>query len=128
MSEKDLVQQVATYLQLQYRDLIYRFDLAADLRMTIGQATRNKRLHPRRGYPDLFIAKPVGKYHGLFIELKEANIYKKDGSFRTSEHLQEQQAMLSELNSQGYYACFCIGFDEVKQTVDKYFKNSVDNN
>lgn len=55
-SEHKLYEQIARYLQLQYPDVIYRFDLAADLKLTPGQAAKHHRLHPERGYPDLFIA------------------------------------------------------------------------
>lgn len=55
-SEHNLYKQIARYLQLQYPNIIYRFDIAADLKLTPGQAAKHKRLHPERGYPDLFIA------------------------------------------------------------------------
>lgn len=58
MSEHQLYEKVARYLQIHYPDVIYRFDLAADLKLTVGQASKHKRLHPKRGYPDLFIAEP----------------------------------------------------------------------
>ena len=82
-SEDLLREQVAQYLQMQYPGVIYRFDLAADLKLTMGQAKKHKRLHPMRGYPDLFIAKAAPRcidgswnyeYHGLFIELKRQPI------------------------------------------------------
>ena len=99
-SEHNLDEQIARYLQLQYPYVIYRFDIAADLKLTPGQAAKHKRLHPERGYPDLFIAEPkVAKtrcrvltdeertelekgmefirvkiqqnYHGLYLEIKK---------------------------------------------------------
>ena len=87
-SEHNLYEQIARYLQLQYPDVIYRFDIAADLKLTMGQAAKHKKLHPERGYPDLFIAKPKdvkiitkleGGYNyveiktlgGLYIEIKK---------------------------------------------------------
>ena len=85
-SEHKLYEQIARYLQLQYPDVIYRFDLAADLKLTPGQATKHHRLHPERGYPDLFIAESSenvnskdwngivrewGFYFGLYIEIKK---------------------------------------------------------
>lgn len=55
-SEHNLYEQIARYLQLQYPNVIYRFDLAADIKLTPGQAAKHHRLHPERGYPDLLIA------------------------------------------------------------------------
>lgn len=127
--EHQLYEQIATYLQLQYPNVIYRFDLAADLKLTMGQAAKHKRLHPKRGYPDLFIAEykvdhwsGVPKYYGLFLELKaDGNSpYKKDGTLKKDEHLEEQENMLEALRSRGYMAKFATGFDEAKQIIDDY--------
>lgn len=102
-SEHNLYEQIARYLQLQYPNIIYRFDIAADLKLTPGQAAKHKRLHPERGYPDLFIAEsstniwhsPVrewGLHFGLYLEIKtESNSpYKKDGTLKKDKHLEEQ--------------------------------------
>lgn len=94
-SEHNLYEQIARYLQLQYPNVIYRFDVGSDLKLTPGQAAKHKRLHPERGYPDLFIAEssmniwdnPVrewGIHFGLYLEIKtESNSpYKKDGTLK----------------------------------------------
>lgn len=41
-SEHSLYEQIARYLQLQYPDVIYRFDIAADLKLTPGQAAKTR--------------------------------------------------------------------------------------
>lgn len=85
-SEHNLYEQIAYHLQTQYPDVIYRFDLAADLKLTPGQAAKHHRLHQKRGYPDLLIAESSenvnskdwnsivrewGFYFGLYIEIKK---------------------------------------------------------
>ena len=112
--EAELRRMLARWLQYQYPNVIYRFDLAADLKLTMGQARKHKELHPKRGYPDLFIAEPRGKYHGMYVELKaDGNSpYKRNGELKKSEHLIEQEVMLNKLNSRGYAAEFACGFDE----------------
>lgn len=139
-SEHSLYEQIARYLQLQYPDVIYRFDIAADLKLTMGQAVKHKRLHPERGYPDLFIAKtkeikvktvlgggyslveikPLG---GLYIEIKKdgEKLTKKDGSWRTP-HIAEQAEALEKLRARGYKAEFGVGFSECKQIIDEYLR------
>lgn len=132
MAEKDLALQIAQYIQLQYPNIVYRFDLAADIKMTIGQAMRNKRLHPFRGYPDLFIAYSIHNhdenklFNGLFLELKKegVTIYKKDGAFRNDEHLLEQAKFLEKLRKFGYVAEFVVGFDQAKGIIDWYLKGA----
>lgn len=133
MREHDLYKMVADYLRYQYPTVIYRFDLAADLKLTMGQARKHKRLQHYRGYPDLFIAETVivkkkdGTYEGLsglFVELKRegTRIFKKDGKLVADEHIREQFDMLHDLRARGYAAEFACGFDEAKKLIDDYMK------
>ena len=132
MKEHDIYTQIAQYLQYSYKGIIYRFDLAADLKLSIGQARKHKALHPTRGYPDLFIAEPrlvvtddmTDYIHGLFIELKRpgVKIFKKDGTLVASQHIREQYDMLEQLRQRGYKAEFACGFDEAKKLIDGYLK------
>ena len=129
IKEHDMYLQIADYLRYNYPNAIYRFDLAADLKLSIGQATKHKRLQGRRGYPDLFIAEPKtveregDKYYydGLFIELKRegTRLTKKNGE-PANEHIKEQLDLLAELSLRGYAACFAVGFDEAKKIIDEY--------
>ena len=143
MTEHDMYMQIADYMRYQYPEVIYRFDLAADLKLSIGQAKKHKRLQGRRGYPDLFIAEPknvkakckvitdgdvikeshfLDQKYGLFIELKKAGtrIYRKDGRLVSDAHIREQFDMLEQLRQRGYVAEFACGFDEAKKIIDEY--------
>lgn len=124
MSEHDIYKMIADYLRYQYPTAIYRFDLAADLKLTMGQASKHKRLQRYRGYPDLFIAEPKGKYGGLFLEIKKAGtkILKKDGRLVADGHIREQFDMLADLRQRGYAAEFAIGFEGAKKLIDDYMK------
>jgi len=126
--EDKLAQQVSDYLQLQYPKTVFHHDFGSGARMTVSQAKKQKRLNPHRGYPDLFIAtvKPdtstyTGLYHGLYIELKATTPYLKDGiTLKKNKHLQEQSDIMERLRKEGYYACFCTGFEETKEVIDWY--------
>ena len=124
MREHDLYKMIADYLRYQYPTVVYRFDLAADLKLTMGQASKHKRLQRYRGYPDLFIAETIGAYSGLFLEVKKegVRIFKKDGTLVSDEHVREQFDMLEELRRRGYAAEFAIGFNHAKQVIDDYMK------
>lgn len=134
MTELELQAQVADYLRLQYPDILFHSDFGSGIKLSIGQAIKQKRLNGgRRSWPDMFIAKPKTvatedgdkyRYAGLFIELKKAGtkIYKKNGELVADEHIREQYEMLSRLFEDGYMAEFACGFDEAKAIIDKYLK------
>lgn len=119
-AEAALHRQVCDYLRLRYPNVLYRTDFAAGMKMTVSQAIRHKRLQSGRAWPDLFIAEPRRGHHGLFIELKASNIFKRDGSLRAGEHILEQSLVLAQLNRLGYKAQFACGFDQARKAIDDY--------
>ena len=134
MKESDLQIMVADYLRLRYPDVIFHSDFGSGIKLTVGQAARQKRMNGgRRAYPDMFIAEPVHKNmagaetlgincYGLFIELKKegTKIYKKDGTLVANEHIREQFDMLEQLRKRGYMAVFACGYDEAVSVIDRY--------
>lgn len=138
MTELELQAQVADYIRLQYPDVIFHSDFGSGIKLTMGQAIKQKRLNGgRRSWPDMFIAEQslrhedvsdhaIGEwnYAGLFIELKRegTRIFKKDGKLVADEHIREQFDMLADLRNRGYAAEFACGFDEAKKLIDDYMK------
>lgn len=141
-SEADLQVQVADYLRLQYPSVLFHSDFGSGIKLTMGQAIKQKRQNGgRRAWPDLFIAEPkeVARTEfedkekniafsfghcrcGLFLELKRpgTRIFKKDGTLVANEHIREQFDLLEELRHKGYMAEFACGFDEAKEIIDRY--------
>lgn len=76
----------------------------------VREAAKFKRMGTRAGFPDLFLAYPNKNYAGLFIELKA------DGGKAT----QNQKEWIDRLNSRGYYAKVCVGFEEAINTILEY--------
>ncbi len=123
-SEEMLHQQVTQYLRLQYRGTLFHSDYGSGARLTKGQAMKQKKLNDR-AWPDITIAEPRGKYHGLYIELKKegTKLYLKDGvTMVANAHYREQEAVLAGLQAKGYRAEFGIGFLETRIIIDKYLK------
>jgi hypothetical protein len=120
--ESKLREQLTWWLRTQYPGVIYRWDLAADLKLNVMQAARHKRLHPVRGYPDLFLAEPRAGFAGAFFELKAegAKLYQASGKLYADKHLEEQSAMLDSLRAKGYHADFIQGFDEAVEKINAY--------
>lgn len=119
-----LCRQVAYYIRAAYPRIIFHFDYAGS-NLSKAQAGKMKSIQGKRGWPDLFIAEPGKrfKYHGCFIELKAegTRVFKKNGE-PADDHIAEQYNMLQDLESRGYMAEFGVGFDQVKQIIDKYMK------
>ncbi len=128
MNEYDTALQVTHYLQWKYPHVRFHHDFGSGVKLTVGQAKKQKALNPHKGYPDIFILAPANHYSGLFIEIKKEGekIFKKDSKTYKSEHLESQAEYIDYLNENGFYATFGIGFDEIRKIIDDYFGNSTE--
>lgn len=134
-TESQLQVQLAQYLCRQYPDVEFHSDFGSGAVLSARQAAIQLQQNGyRRGFPDLFIAKPKIVYEkgedgeergfiagGLFLELKKESkkLYKKDGSF-ASRHIAEQADRSEKLRQAGYIAEFAIGFEAAKDMIDTY--------
>jgi len=118
--EEVVHKQLCSYLHAQYPDIIFLSDLSG-VKLPMGLARKVSSLKSCRGIPDLIILEPRNGHHGLLLELKREGVklYKKDGSF-VNEHIAEQYHLLSRLNKKNYLAGFVMGFQDGKDTIDKY--------
>ena len=123
MREDNEHEALCTYMRYKHPKVIFNTDLSG-IRLTQKQAGKVKKLRSSRGFPDITIYEPRGRYLGLFIELKRTgeHVYKKDGKLRANTHLKEQHDMILKLRERGYYADFAIGFDNAVKLVDWYLK------
>lgn len=129
--EYQLSRQISIYLQYQYTDVIFHFD-PTGMNLSKAQSGMLKAIQKGKGWPDLFIAKPMimktdnNHYHGLFIELKPegTRLYKQNGEPATP-HIAEQLNYLLELRKRGYCIAFGVGFDNVKNLIDNYLNGKL---
>ena len=123
--EYELQRQISWYLHVQYYDVLFLSDTIANLKLTKMQAIRNKRIQ-KEGFktPDLLILEPRNGFSGLFIELKIATPFKKDGVIKasTKDHLKGQLESIEKLKAKGYFCCFSWNFDMTKDILDNYLK------
>ena len=134
MTESDLQIQVADYLRLQYPDVLFHSDFGSGVKLTPGQAIRQKRQNGgKRAWPDLEIAETscycsIGWGNGRKKEGETLHpgpraknrFNSKDGKEYKNEHIMEQADCLYDLRQRGYCAEFAIGFDEAKKIIDEY--------
>ena len=131
MKEIEIQALLADYIRHCYPDVLFHSDFGSGIKLSMGQAIRQKRLNGgRRSWPDLMIAEPRtieingDKYHmaGLFLELKKdgVRIFKKDGKLVSNAHIREQFDMLEELRVRGYMAEFACGLAEATRLVQLY--------
>jgi len=86
------------------------------VRLSIGQAKKAKRAGMVKGFPDIFLPVPRGKFHGLFIELKRL----KPRGYPS----QDQDKWLKALAAQGYACSCCRGHDAAISVVVDYLNIS----
>lgn len=94
-----------------HKELKWCVHIVNEGKRSVKNGAKLKSMGMRAGFPDIFVPIPTNEYHGLFIELKR----KKGG--RVSP---EQKAWIEYLNSAGYYATVCYGWEDAKSAICKY--------
>lgn len=120
-TESELQIKVAEYIRTKYPNVIFHSDFGSGIKMSIGQAMKNKKQQSNHKWLDMFIAEPNYNYHGFFLELKKhgTKLLNKQGSWAT-EHIESQANTISLLRQKGYLAHFVIGYKEAINFIDKY--------
>ncbi len=125
MTEGMIQEQVARYVATKYPQAIFHSDFGSGAHLSKLQAIKQKRQNAgRKGFPDFQICEPIGKWNGLFVEIKknDTRIVKRNGELVANDHIREQAKMIEELRSRGYYADFGIGFDACRNIIDAYME------
>lgn len=82
---------------------------------SFGAAMYYKREGMEPGLPDILIAWPSGKYHGMFIETK-----------RQGQRLRDTQKTWQErLLRAGYLAMVCFSFEGMRSATERYFNGEI---
>ena len=71
-----------------------------------------KRMGMRKGFPDIFIFRAKGKYHGLALEMKIKN----------NKPSEDQKQWLLRLKQEGYACAVCYSADEAIKTIESYMR------
>jgi len=80
------------------------------------EASRLKRQGVKSGVSDVCLPLPRGGFCGLYIEMKRSK-----GRIRVTDN---QKEFLQDMESVGYKAVVCKGFDEARGTILEYLKGA----
>jgi len=108
--------RLITLLKYEFPKLLYCAS-AGGMRTGMHTAKKMKATGYVKGFPDIFIYEPRGKYHGLAIELKRES----GGTISP-----EQKLWRDNLKSRGYAAYICRGADEAIETIKQYMNEGND--
>lgn len=122
--EFKLQRRVVSYIKFKYPNTYFMSDTIASVKLRLEQAARNKSIQcPNFKCPDLIIFEPRKGYSGLFIELKVASPYLKNGEPSSNKHIQAQANTINRLNYMGYKAVFSWDYDQTIQIIDEYLND-----
>lgn len=112
-------QQVALFMWANeslttYPMLKWLFAIPNGGQRNIATASLLKASGVKRGVADVFLPYPVGKWHGLFIEMKK--LKGKQSEF--------QIQFKSDLIDNGYGVATCFSFAEAKQVIVNYINHA----
>jgi hypothetical protein len=112
---KEDSEQIALMRWAVYHPLCrdYLFHIPNGGSRNLLEAVKFKRMGVKRGIPDNFFAVPMGKYHGLWIELK-----RRIGGKLSDNQLQ----MMSNLTNQGYKVVIAYGWEQAVEFIESYLK------
>jgi hypothetical protein len=89
---------------------------AGGMRTSMGTAVKMKAAGYRKGFPDLMIYEPRGKWHGLAIEFKTAK-----------GRLSPEQIEWGEsLTERGYFWYVCRSIDDAEAVISFYLSANLD--
>ena len=110
-SEDDHQEAIIKWFDYSFKNHCGRlFAIPNGGKRSITTAKRLKRTGVRRGVPDLFLPVPLKDWCGLFVEMKKEK----------GRPTPEQLDWIDYLNTMGYCAVVCRGFDEAREAITRY--------
>lgn len=121
-----LQKHICQWMKLQHRNILFRSGFEG-LELSDTQAKQMSILNSDTGFPDLMIYKAMYPFCGLAIELKKpgATLYRKDGTLSLSEHIQNQNRLLTRLTNEGWLTAFAQGFDITTRFITYYLHGTL---
>ena len=125
MTEKQLHKAICKYIKLQYPNVYFLSD-PSGLKMSIGMAMELKRTRSQHAQLDIVILEPNNTFNGLILEVKKdrSEVFKKNGGYRESKHVQKQRKSIEHLREKGYYVIYVFDLYDAKLFIEAYVNNN----
>lgn len=119
--EKKLHKSICKFIQLQYKDVYFLSD-PSGMRVSIGLAVELKSMRSEHSQLDIVILEPNRNWNALIIEVKKekSEVFKKNGEFRDTEHVRNQNKSVKHLNKKGYYADYVWSLNQAMLIINHY--------
>ena len=117
MAQNELKVQIAVvnWIKYNFPELLYCAS-AGGMRTSLSVAKKMKASGYVKGFPDLVLFRPTNNHNGMFIELK---------ADKKGYASKEQKEWIEKLNSRGYYAVVCKGFEDAIEQITNYLNENV---
>jgi len=117
---KEWKEQADIYQWTQTQEVLRGFTMKFDneRRRTVVQAAVAKRMGLLAGTSDLFVARPSGRFCGLWLEVKQAREY--TPSERRSETWKRQEEFQERMRSVGFACRFAFGAEDGIKIIRAY--------
>lgn len=112
LEQQDLNSHCALLWPVEYESM---FHVINEIRANKHFGDLLNRRGRKKGIPDWHVAIPVGVYHGLYVELKQAHA----GTLKA-----EQKAFLINQQSLGYKCVVAYGFRAALEAIKDYLNNA----
>ncbi len=114
--EQAAVIEWAMLMSKQFPDLEDIFHIGNGGLRSKSEAVRLKKIGVKPGVSDLFLPAPVGKYHGLWVEMKR----QEGGKLSPA-----QKDWIDRMNRKGYLAVRADGAEEACEIIYKYLTGAI---
>ena len=114
-NEQCCVMDWAEAMTPRYPELALLNSSANGVRVPIGLAVKMKKAGLKKGYPDLFLPVPRGKFHGLYVEQK----------IKGGRQSEEQKWWEARLRQLGYAYFLCWDSRATCEVIEGYLKGDM---
>ena len=114
--------QLMAWIKSRYPEVLCTTDLAGLYTYSPARRPSYMPNEPPQGLARHYNLRAARTYSLLMIEFKAtgADIIKKDGTLRQTQHLKEQAKLHSALSKRGYCVGFVVGLENGKRAVEAY--------